>query len=243
MVKITIKEALESFGFSDKQIEIYLASLELGTATANEISNKADLNRSTTYDLLKEFIEKGIAAKITRNKTTNFEVISPQKLISQLDDKKHKIKEVLPELELLQKKTVEKPTVKVFEGQAGVKTILEDILQTGGRNDVISTSKIFKTFGYYFPHYLKRKKRLNVSSRVIQEESLETNKLKKRDKLENRETRSLKNWDINSVTFIYKNKVAIIKLRKSEIIAVLIKDKTLADDQRKIFERLWNQAK
>ncbi|HIJ12085.1 TPA: hypothetical protein HA278_08570 [Candidatus Woesearchaeota archaeon] len=243
MVKITVEEALHSFGLSSKESRIYLASLELGTTTANDIANKADINRSTTYDILKLFLEKGIGSKVVKDGTAHFEVVGPHKLIAILDDKKVKLRAVMNQLELIKEKTVEKPTVQVFEGHAGIKTILEDTLANSGRNDIISTSKIFKIFGYYFPHYIVRKKPSGVHSRVIQETCKETTELKKRDKFENRETRGLTNFDVNSVTFIYGDKVAIIKLRKNELIGVVIKDRTLAEDKRRIFEILWKLAK
>ncbi len=41
MSNITIKEALTSFGLSEKETKIYLGTLELGTASANEISKKS----------------------------------------------------------------------------------------------------------------------------------------------------------------------------------------------------------
>ncbi len=243
MERITIREALQAFGLSDKEIKIYLASLELGTATANEISNKADLNRSTTYDLLKSFLEKGIASKVIKNKTTNFEVAAPEKLIAQLEERKVKLKSVLDELKLLEQQVVKKPTIEAYEGHAGIKTILEDILLTKKRTDVISTSKIFDAFIHFFPQYIRRRKELGIFSRVIQEESSETLQLKKNDKKDNRKTKVLKNFNINSATFIYGEKVAVIKLIKNDLIAVLITDEIVAEDQRSIFEKLWQIAK
>jgi len=243
MVEITVNEALKSFGLSEKEINIYLACLELGTAPANEIANKAKINRSTTYDILKSFLEKGIASRVIRKRTTHFEVTSPEKLIAQLDEKKNKIQSVLDQLKLIEERVVKKPTVEVYEGHAGVKTILEDVLNSKKQTDVISTSKIFDTFVYYFPHYIEKRKKLNIKSRVLQEASPQTTKLKQRDKSENRTTRALKNFEINSVTFIYSDKVAIIKLSKDNLIGVLISDKTLAEDQRRIFEILWANGK
>lgn len=242
MADITIDEALNAFGLSTKESKIYLTCLELGTSTANEIANKAKLNRSTTYDLLKYLIEKGVGSKVIKEKTLHFEVVSPEKLISQLDEKKLKLNLVLKELKLLQKKVINKPIIKVFEGNSGVKNILNDILLTKKRTDVISTSKIFETFAYYFPHYINQRKELNISARVIQESSKQTTKLKSKDKEELRETRSLKNFNPGSVTFIYGDKVATIKLNKKELIGILIHDKTIADDKRQVFELLWEQA-
>lgn len=58
-----------------------------------------------------------------------------------------------------------------------------------------------------------------------------------------RETRSIKGWNIHSTIFIYAGKVAIIKLIEEEIISILIEDQTLSDDNKKIFEILWEKAK
>lgn len=242
MVTISLEEALASFGLSSKEIRIYLACLELGTSTANEIANKSQLNRSTTYDLLKTLIEKGIVSKTVRKKTTHFEVISPEKLISQLEEKKQKLSSVLDQLKLIEKNVVRKPKVVVYEGAAGVKNIFEDILNSKQQTDVISTSKIFEVFTYYFPHYIQKRAELKIPARVIQEASKQTTELKKRDKLEHRKTRALET-KFNSSTYIYGDKVAIIKLNKDDLIGVLIADKTIADDQRNIFEILWSKAK
>ncbi|MFA6461053.1 MAG: helix-turn-helix domain-containing protein [Candidatus Woesearchaeota archaeon] len=243
MSEISVEEALESFGLSEKEVKIYLACIELGTSTANDIANKADLNRSTTYDLLKSFLEKGIASKVIKNNATHFEVVGPERLISLLEEKKKKILSVSKQLKLLQQSTVTKPVVELFEGGEGVKAILQDIISTKKPLSSISTSKIFEMMVYYFPQYIKNRKDANISARVIQEASSQTEELKKKDKDEKRETRSIKNFNLSSTIFIYGEKVAIIKLIKNELISVLISDPVLAEDHRKIFERLWKEAK
>lgn len=242
MEEISINQALSSFGLSDKEIKIYLACLELGSATANEIAEKSYLNRSTTYDVLKTLLEKGLASKVIKEKTTFFEVALPEKLISMLEEKKYKLKSVMRQLKLIQEYTVKKPVVEVYQGKEGFKTILDDILITKKHTDVISTSKIFDIMNYYFPYYIKRRSELKITARVIQEYSQQTLGLKKSDKKDMRETKSIKNFFINSMIFIYGDKIATIKLVEKEIISVLVSDKSLADDQRKIFEILWKVA-
>ncbi|MBU2589745.1 MAG: hypothetical protein KJ939_00580 [Nanoarchaeota archaeon] len=240
---ITIEEALQSFGFSPKEIKIYLACLELGTATGNEIANKSIINRSTTYDILKLLVEKGIASKLIKNNTTHFEVVGPMKLIAQLEEKKAKLNSVLDKLKVIEERVIKKPIVEVYEGHEGIKTIFEDILLTKKEVEVISTSKIFEVLNYYFPNYIIRRKEERIFTRVIQEESPKTKEVKKKDKNEFRKTKAIENMDINSATFIYGDKFAIIRLVKNELIGILTWEKNLAEDQRKLFEILWNQAK
>jgi HTH-type transcriptional regulator, sugar sensing transcriptional regulator len=242
MVSITPFEALKSYGMSEKEIQIYLACLQLGTATANQISEKTYLNRSTTYDILKSLLEKGIVSKIIINSTNHYEVAEPTKLISDLDEKKKKLLSTLKNFEILKKEVIKKPIVQMYQGKEGFKTILNDILSTKKSVDVISTSKIFDIMKYYFPQYIKMRSELGIKARVIQEESKQTISLKKTEYKENRETRMIPNWTTNTMTFIYGDKVAIIKLIKDEIICILINDNTINSDQRKIFEILWNLA-
>ncbi|MFA6073582.1 MAG: helix-turn-helix domain-containing protein [Candidatus Woesearchaeota archaeon] len=240
---ISIKEALDSFGLSSREQSVYLANLELGTTTANKIAEKSKLNRSTTYDILRDFLKKGLASKIEKNGITNFDVASPAKLIDLLNEKKIKLESVLPQLKLIEQRITTKPIVKVFEGLEGMKTILADIIETKVKTDVISTSKVFNVMKFYFPNYIKERAELKLYARVIQEDSKETNSLKLKDKSEFRETRSLKNFNSSSMVFIYENKVATIKLVENEVVSILIQDETLANDQRQVFEILWNNAK
>lgn len=236
------EEALKEFGLSEKEVQVYLACLELGSATANDIAVKAKINRSTTYDILKLFLEKGIASKVISSKTTNFEVSSPSRLLSIIEEKKTKLLSSMEELKQIQERVIKKPILELYEGEYGIKTILEDIITTKKQTDVISTSKIFQTLTYDFPKYIAKRAEAKIYSRVIQEDSPYTKQLKKKDKQELRETRSIKNFEVNSAIFIYGDKVAILKLAKNEFIGVLITDKTLADDKRQIFELLWKTA-
>jgi sugar-specific transcriptional regulator TrmB len=243
MTQVAPEDALRSMGLSDKEIKVYLASLQLGTATANQISEKSYLCRSTTYDILKNFIEKGIASKVLIKDTAYFEMAEPTKLISALEEKKEKLVNALKGFDVLKQQVIIKPIVQVYQGKEGFKTILNDILTTRQTTDVISTSKIFEIMKYYFPQYIKTRSSLGIKTRVIQEYSRQTLILKKTEKKENRETRIIKDWTTDTMTFIYGEKVAIIKLVEEEIIGVLIKDATISKDQRKIFDILWSVAK
>ena len=50
-------QQLKQLGLEEKQAKIYLASLELGPDTAQNIAYKASLKRPTTYVILEELIK------------------------------------------------------------------------------------------------------------------------------------------------------------------------------------------
>ncbi len=235
-------EALKKFGMNEKERRIYVSTLELGSASANRISQKSRLNRSTTYDILKAFIDKGFASKVEKEGISHFEVISPKLLIKKLEEKQQALKEVMPQFEVLMQNTIEKPEVKVFEGKEGFRTILDDVLESRKPISVISTSKVFEVMVYEFPHYITERKRRRISARVIQEKSPQTTGLKKKDEQEMRETRAIKNIISESMIWVYDDKLAIVKLVQKELISVMIKDKTISRDYKKIFDFIWATA-
>ena len=240
---LSIEGALKDYGFTEREIKIYLASLSLGTASAQDISEKAKLNRSTTYDILRGLVERGVASKIIKKKITLFEVADPNNLLIFLDEKKSKLSSVIDQLNSIKAGVVAKPEVTVYEGKDGLKTMLTGILATKKNIDVISNSKFLKMFYFFVPQYILQKKKLGLRSRVIHEESKETRDLKKRDREEFRTTKSIKNFNLTSATFICGDKVATLKLSEEEPIGLLVQDKSIADDYRTIFEMLWGLSK
>ena len=53
------EKILTSLGLTDKEVKIYLASLQLGSSLVQKIANFAKLNRTSAYDLLKSLEQKG----------------------------------------------------------------------------------------------------------------------------------------------------------------------------------------
>ena len=79
---LTKEQILKEYGLSDNEIKVYLASLSLGTSKVNEISKKADLLRTTTYEVLKTLVEKGLVSYVIKSGVRYFEAAYPNKLIN-----------------------------------------------------------------------------------------------------------------------------------------------------------------
>ena len=239
------EQILKEYGLSANEIKVYLASLSLGTSRVNEISKKADLLRTTTYEVLKTLVEKGLVSYVIKSGVRYFEVADPNKLINILEERKERINSILPELESLKASVTEKPTIEIYEGKAGLKTILDDIIKTKPKEILtLSSAKIFETLMYYFPHWIKRRVKAKIFAKILQQEVETTKELKKKDKPELREIRFLpKDFKINTHMQIYGNKIAILTLRKDEPIGVIIENKDIVETQKSLFNFLWNNGK
>jgi len=75
------EEILKSLGLSDKEIRLYLTSLQLGSSLVQNIANIAGLNRTSTYDLLKSLEQKGFVSYTIQSGKKFYQATQPNKII------------------------------------------------------------------------------------------------------------------------------------------------------------------
>src|SRR3989338_746382 len=102
------KEALQHFGLNEKQASIYLALLELGTASAPSISKKSGVKRPTTYVILQELRQKVLLTEMPKKSKTLYTAKSPEIL-------------------LLYNSKAEKPKVRVYQGEREINELYNEI--------------------------------------------------------------------------------------------------------------------
>jgi sugar-specific transcriptional regulator TrmB len=117
-----VKTFLVSIGLSDKEAELYLASLKMGPQTVSTLSTKTGIARSTVSFVFGELINRGVASKQIKNHSTYFSVFPPEMLEPillqrQAEAKKqlNDFKDFLPYLSGLQSRQLV-PKVQYFQG-------------------------------------------------------------------------------------------------------------------------------
>ena len=126
-----VLHSLKKFGLSEKEGKVYLSCLELGETTASDIAIKSNLPRTLVYDILERLIDLGLVSYNIKTNKKHFISAEPQELLRILKEKEESIKEVLPNLEELQKlKGVKRPKVEIYEGKEGMKTVMNNILRS-----------------------------------------------------------------------------------------------------------------
>ena len=244
MIEVTLKK----FGFSEKEIAVYLALLKLGSASVRAVGAAANLNRTTTHDILHQLQDQGLVSFVDKEKSRYFAAESPEHLLVALQVKKNHIEQtqidvqnILPELKLLYEKSESKPRVKYFEGDTGVRLILQDVLDSMQRTErkryyVYSSSTIRDTLLKVFPEYNDERLRKNVKVQSISIgpggtlHGLDERKWLSQDK------------SAPTYTLLYADKVAIISLQNNnDPIGVVLEDKNSYQTQVMIFKSLWDK--
>src|SRR3989344_453122 len=115
---------LQDLGLAEKEAKVYLAALEIGRATADQLAKQAKIVRPTAYVQIKSLMEKGLMSTYEEGKKTYFAPESPEALRRVLDKQKESIrtqedelKRLLPELSRLFEGAGERPVVRFFEGK------------------------------------------------------------------------------------------------------------------------------
>lgn len=119
-----IRTSLAELDFSQKDSDVYLAMLQLGAATIQDISDAAKVNRTTTYVIIENMKKRGIISASERGKRVLFMAENPEKLVklldqdvSALEDKRERIQLSLPVLLALFHANDTKPRVRYVEGE------------------------------------------------------------------------------------------------------------------------------
>ncbi len=118
---------LQKIGLSHKEAKVYLANLELGQSSVQNISKKSGVNRATTYVVLNSLIEKGLCSTFITGKKTVYAASDPEQLESvfeiqkkQIDEQRKHFESLLPQFRLINNQNTDKPVVKFFEGKQGL---------------------------------------------------------------------------------------------------------------------------
>jgi len=77
----SINTSLTELGLNEKEINVYLACLELGTASVAEIAKKSGVKRTSIYNFLEDLKNKGLISEIKKNRKTLLLPEDPHALI------------------------------------------------------------------------------------------------------------------------------------------------------------------
>jgi sugar-specific transcriptional regulator TrmB len=238
-----IRDVLKEYGLSDKEVQVYLALLPLGSINLQEIARRIDLPRTTIYNTLNYLIVKGLVSFITKKGIRFYIAAEPNKLIEKLNEKRELLKSILPELDSLKRLVKESSSVEIFQGSKGLFTILSDIFKEKQQVYYFGSYSLSKEVLKHQPEHfrtirLDRKIPAKIVMDRYDEETFHKNEYKKITEM--RFNDSLK--DFPCMIFIYGKKVALYTLKK-DLIGVIISNEQVAEAMKLIFDVYWINSK
>jgi len=243
----------QKIGLSEKEAKVYLAALELGEATVQEIAQKAGINRTTVYFQIEDLIKKGLMASVEKKKKRYFYSSNPENLLrilemkeKEISDLKEDLNSLIPELKAIYNLAPQKPRVRFFEGIEGLKSIQEDILRSRfkegfGLVNLDDAYKVFPPSPRDHRHRLKKKFLKEKVVRKIIYTSSQGEILPKKETKPPVERKFInpQKFSFHTEIYIYGNKIALMSY-KGKLIGVIIEDAELAQTLKVMFKLAWN---
>lgn len=234
---------LHQLGIEEKQAQVYLACLELGSATIHELAEKSGVKRTSIYNFLSEMKQAGLVSEIKQGKKILLVAENPHILIQRAKNQVKKVEEMLPEMMSIFNQPGNKPKVRYFEGQDGLRHAWDDMLASG--EDIYGFSdyeKIYTSFPEDFLWYVPETRVKNKQFfYCVAKDGPWGRKLQAKDGEQMRETRLVKDIKLDTEINIYGNKVMMLSFRRPYA-AVIIEDAAIARSQKSIWEIVWNSV-
>lgn len=247
---------LTKLGLKDKEAAVYLACLEMGSATAQQISRKSKVVRATTYVELESLMQMGLVTKFKEGKKTLFSAEPPRQLTRLLEkqqedlvQKKEGLDELLPELQVLMRAAGGRPSVRYFEGKEGLHAIRQEIVKHTEPGHTVYNFTPIDYLNAVFPEdeirvHRQRSARGIYAKTIFTTRSDSTKKaLLNEEKSEFTERRyvSPQNFPSTSGMTIYEDRIAMGTF-VGELMGVVVESEPMASMMQHFFDLAWSGA-
>ena len=245
---------LKKLGLKDKEASVYLACLELGPSPVQVISRKAKVVRATTYVVLEVLMNYGLVTKYKEGKKTLFSAEPPRQLTrllekrrEEIDEKKHDLDQILPELQVLMKSAGGRPSVRYFTGKEGLHVIRQEILMYSNYGDIIYNFTPADYVNALFPAneetFHKQRSAKKIKARTIFTTRSETLKRtlfsRSPEDLNERRFIDPKHFPFSSGISIFRDRFAIGNFAGNKAMGVIIENESMADAMTAIHKLAW----
>jgi len=237
---MSLLEELKFAGLTGNSAKVYLHLSKWGEINANLLAKKIGLDRSLTYTVLNNLIEKGLVSYIVKNTKRYYKITDPKNLLLQIKEKEQVVIDLIPKISEIQPMPLLKNSVEILEGKEGFKKALEEAFRSSGEWLFFGgKGASFDVLKWEMPHMIKRfskgKKTLRglINSKYLGHDLC---------KLKNVNVKGIKNLDEEATTTICGD-VVVIHLLKEKPFVILIRSEAIANNYRSFFENMWNAIK
>jgi len=243
---------LKDIGFTNSEVAVYFALLEIGSSTTGPIIKNAGIASGKVYLILDKLINKGLVTYVIKAGTKNYQARNPERILDYLKEKQQQLKskenqlnKIMPAWKSKYEEKKYKPSAEVFEGVKGFKTFYEWVLKELKKGDEICIMGIpleaNKRFEAYLVDWSLRRIKKGVKARLVYNNDCRKFGLK-REKMELTKVRYMKpELETPAWIDIFQDYVATINVHGIPQ-CFLIRNKETAESYSKYFEIIWKQS-
>ncbi|MFW9878364.1 MAG: TrmB family transcriptional regulator [Candidatus Thorarchaeota archaeon] len=247
MQKNKLINILEEVGLTDKEANIYFTMLSLGPSTILKISQASGIKRTTAYPIIESLKEKGLAIIEVKGFKKLFIPSNPKNIEKTLEEKKEKVKKLLPEFLSLYNLEEGSSFIKYYEGLKSVKSIYENILnELEHQEDYLiigDQKKWYELDPEFFQKFIDKRaklsRKLKIKIKILFQDSQIARLHKAREKNYNEKVKILPKETKLSTNLVITSKKVIIHQLTMPIMAIVIENKSIIQMHKELFEIMW----
>lgn len=245
---MNLPEIIKNLGFTNKEVLAYLALLELGEASVQQIAKKSGLKRTTLYPILDQLAAQNYISFVIKDNKHLYFAYPPQKLFNEFKLKYENLKQSLPQLDAIYNLKKDKPKISFYEGREAYKKIYDDTLDLPKNSQIYEFTSLKNVWRFipksYEEEYIKRRMAKKIRNKIIAVDSPETQAWLEHAPQELREILLIPtpNNQITAAIEIYGNKIGIISLTRN-FMGVVIESRELSQLFKIAFNLMWIGAK
>ncbi len=245
--RMTIIEQLNQLGLNGRQAKVYLALLQLGSATAIEIAKYTKYKHPTVYDVLDLLKEKRLITETLSGGRKIFSAEDPEMFSQIQQERQRTLDSLLPSLKDLYLGGTHRTRVHCYDGVEGAAVVRNELLNVKSKRYYYfgSVREMFKLSSQEQEEaYVRERLRRGIWSYSIRDRSQEVDLDYMRPGEENlRRVRYLpKPIDDNiSGLYIYDDRIAISSALK-ENYSIIIESRELFILMRTLWHYIWEIA-
>lgn len=239
---IAIERVLEQSGLSEKEVKVYLALLELGSASVQVIARKADVKRPTAYLVLDELEQRGLVSIIPQKKAL-YTAESPERLVRDLHKRQETVKRFLPDLLALYNAKKDKPKVQLFQGEQGVKQVYEKIFESSAVDFFGTVQEVDRMIPQSLEQFVKKVQQCKLPVREILTDSVADKEYARVSRVTaNHQVRLLASgMEFPTDSAIFGDHVVFFSFHP-QIFCVMITSREISSSLKTLFELAWRSA-
>jgi len=237
-VEQSYEQILQAIGFSDREAQLYLAGLKLGTAPASAYAKATGLNRVTAYNELEIMSDRDIFMVSEQAASKCYTPISIDAVAAQFETNVNQFKNALPILRSLQSDNIAQPSVRLLEGLDSVEATLRQILDSTSEVHAVFHDQNDITWGTILAQWHQRRIREAIPICILSDNSSNYGLIQE----QLQETRKM-NDELQSELIISDDIVLMLyRPENSSPYAIAIEQPDVVALQQMLFEQAWNQA-
>lgn len=235
-------ELVSQVGLTKKEAAVYAALVEGGAMTLTELNKETHINRPALYELLPAMKQKEYVTSTKKGKRTYYHAESPAKLLARYEANHYDLKERFLELtKQYEANQHDRPVIKYFEGQKGMRFVFDDIAHTLPRGGQFYryTSYTGDATPYKNSYYAKVRETKGIERLVITSEAKAKQKPKKLERSVKAIPRDFDLFEDNVSLVIYGDKTAYVDYDSNT--SFIVESEKIARFQEKLFKLLWKK--